>query len=186
MVKVKVGPITAQYKGRPVSSSGTTPTGAVLQAEGGTPGARATPAPRSPPRSSPTATAPGQGGHRSDRHRQGRAVRPGRDGRRERQAAGPVRRLPGRQGAGGRSGRAGAAPAPTPMRAPWPSECMQAGALKPPPPAEAALRDEAHRRPGGEAGRPHGHRRRTDGQGVGRPCPGVLWLLRLLLKRRRR
>ena len=97
IVKVKVGPVTAQYKGK-ASFQEKDEAGrrCVLKAEG-----RDT-------RGQGNANAldhhhlhrrgrqdPGGDRHRSDHHRPGRPVRPGRAGRRELEAHRPVRVLPG-------------------------------------------------------------------------------------------
>ncbi len=111
IVKIKVGPITAQYKGaaRFVERDDAVHR-AVLRAEGrdtrgqGNASATITMTPRRR-----RVVDGGPGGHRPDDHGPGRPVRPGRARRREQQAARPVRGLPGIQAAvrpgGGRAGR---------------------------------------------------------------------------------
>ena len=107
VVKVKVGPITAQYKGKATFVERDEAAGrVVLRAEGrdtrGQGNANAI--------ITATMTADGDGtkvtvGDRPDHHRQGGPVRAGRAGRGERQAARPVRRLPRADGPGGRRAR---------------------------------------------------------------------------------
>ena len=107
-VKIKVGPITAQYKGvAQIVEADEANRKVVLKAEG-----RDT---RGQGNASATVTATlvrrrrrhrRQHRHRPQHHRQGRPVRPRRDGRRVEQAARPVRRQP----QAGRADRASAAP----------------------------------------------------------------------------
>ena len=105
VVKVKVGPITAQYKGKATFVERDEAAGrVVLRATGrdsAGPGQRQRPHHRHhDPR---RRRHQGVGGDRPDHQRQGGPVRAGRARRGERQAARPVRRRPG-----GRPGQAGA------------------------------------------------------------------------------
>ena len=97
VVKVKVGPITAQYKGTaPLVEVDEAAARIVIDGRrAATRGARATRRRRSTSRSSPDGDGTdGRGRHRPLDHRQGRAVRPGRARRRVGEAARPVRREP--------------------------------------------------------------------------------------------
>ena len=136
IVKVKVGPITAQYKGAATfvekDDAGHR---AVLRAEGrdtrGQGNANATITATLAPDGDGTH---GHGRHRPHRHRQGRPVRPGRAGRRVDQAARPVRRLPRDQGAGGRRGRRPGRAAGGDEPAGGPAAAAADTAAAPPPP----------------------------------------------------
>ena len=122
IVKVKVGPITAQYKGAArIAEADEAARSRRHQGRG----------PRHAGQGNASADGhrhargrrrrhPREDRHRPQRHRQGRPVRPRRDGRRVGEAARPVRRLPAEHGAlrqrlrrGGRTGVDGAAGTPT-------------------------------------------------------------------------
>ena len=95
IVKVKVGPILAQFKGQATfveqrrrrTTSGAEGRGSRHRRQGQRLGAHHRPA-----RARVATTHQGHGHDRPHDHRQGRPVRPGRAGRREHQAAQPVRR----------------------------------------------------------------------------------------------
>ena len=193
IVKVKVGPITAQYKGKATFLSQDDDAHvAVLRAEG-----RET---RGQGNANATITATltpdgerhrGVGRHRPHDHRQGRPVRPRRAGRRQRQAPRPVRRA--NLEATVLVDDAGAAPAEAvPVELEDPIEAVRPDAGEPPTPDEPELADAAprphDRQPRARAGRPA---RRRPGTPVARRVAPVLaviavaWVLKKLLTRNR-
>ena len=105
VVKVKVGPITAQFKGTAhFVEKNDADHRAVIKGEGTRIAGQRLGADHRHPRGGQRRTHPGRRPHRSQHHRQGRPVRARRHPRRQRQADGPVR--PESRGAAGqRSGR---------------------------------------------------------------------------------
>ena len=130
IVKIKVGPITAQYKGvAKIEEADEANHKVVLKAEGrdtrGQGNASATVTATLVPDGDGTTV---QHRHRPQHHRQGRAVRPGRDGRRVEQAARPVRREPRARRAERHAPSRRRGARPTPARCPRPAPASPADA----------------------------------------------------------